>query len=38
MLRCGLPPGVVAGLSLYSAAVRNTFFVFGSNAIVLALG
>jgi len=37
-LRWGLPPGVVAGVSMYSAALRNIFFVFGSKAIVRAPG
>ena len=38
MLRCGLPPGVVAGVSTNSAALRKIFFVFGSKAMVRALG
>src|SRR5689334_5449926 len=38
MLRCGLPPGVVAGVSRYSAALRKIFFVLESKAIVRALG
>ena len=38
MLRCGLPPAVVAGVSIYSAALRKIFFVFGSKAMVRALG
>src|SRR5215470_4395765 len=36
MLRCGRPPGVVAGVSTYSAALRKIFLVFGSKAIVRA--
>src|SRR5262252_4677166 len=38
MLRWGRPPAVAGGISLYSAAVKNTFFVLVSKAIVLALG
>src|SRR5262245_48173384 len=38
ILRCGLPPVVVAGVSRYSAALRKIFFVFGSKAMVRALG
>ena len=37
-LRCGRLDGSAASASTYSAAVRNIFFIFGSNAIVLALG
>ncbi len=38
IVRCGLPPAVAAGVSRYSAALRNIFPVFESKAIVLALG
>src|SRR5437763_952222 len=38
MVRCGRPPAVAGGVSVYSAAVRNIFLVFGSKAIVFALG
>src|ERR1043165_5684592 len=38
MVRCGRPPGVLAGVSVYSAALRKIFLVFGSKAIVRALG
>src|SRR6476660_10587987 len=38
IVRCGLPPGVAAGVSRYSAALRNIFPVFGSKVIVRALG
>ena len=38
MVRVGRPPGWAGGVSVYSAAGRKIFFVFGSKAIVLALG
>jgi hypothetical protein len=38
MVRCGRPLGVAGGVSMISAALKNIFFVFGSKAIVLALG
>jgi hypothetical protein len=38
MLRWGRPPGVAGGVSTYSAALKNIFLVFGSNAMVRALG
>src|SRR6266481_9110569 len=38
IVRVGRLPGSVAGVSVYSAAGRKTFFVFGSKAIVFALG
>ena len=37
-VRVGLPPGVAAAVSTYSAALRKIFLVFGSKAIVRALG
>jgi hypothetical protein len=38
IVRCGRPPGVLGAVSVYSAAMRNIFFVFASKAIVRALG
>ena len=38
IVRCGRPPGVEEGVSMTSAAGRKIFRVFGSNAIVLAVG
>ena len=38
MVRVGRLPGSVGGVSVYSAAGRKIFLVFGSKAIVFALG
>ena len=38
ILRCGRVAGGTGGVSVYSAAERKIFLVFGSNAIVFALG
>src|SRR5437660_7474937 len=38
IVRVGRPPGWAGGPSVYSAAGRNSFFVFALNVIVIALG